>query len=346
MVHHFWGSVEVPLQRFEHRDGTHCQLPFDPSLDASGWTPAALELLTKLSASSAFEEAREMLTAFGLLAPVSRAGLERLTKPYAAACRAEVRTQLEAKTFDLLAPGGGRRWVLEVDGVRVLGRAAAGACEGIEIKTAVLYPYCCPSQRWRLADVCEANAFTPLVAGLLREAGMRADDELIGVSDGAVWIELLFERLGATQVIDVYHACEYAEVVMLALGYDEAQRALERRTWCKGEVNVAPWLDEHLPEPEVWMSWSEEAQTALRYLEERKERMAYHDDRLCGWPIGSGQIEGMNKSVIGKRMKLSGMQWSREGAGRMASLRAQRCSWQPVIKHHTLRRLAFPIPAV
>lgn len=84
----------------------------------------------------------------------------------------------------------------------------------------------------------------------------------------------------------------------------------------------------------------------MNYLQERADRMNYKDYKARGWPIGSGQVEGMNKSVIGKRMKQSGMQWSREGAGRMAALRAQRCSKKPITSHHTIRHRAFSIPAV
>ena len=35
--------------------------------------------------------------------------------------------------------------------------------------------------------------------------------------------------------------------------------------------------------------------------------MDYPKYRENGWPIGSGQIEGMNKSVIWSHMKESGM---------------------------------------
>lgn len=111
-------------------------------------------------------------------------------------------------------------------------------------------------------------------------------------------------------------------------------------------MNAAAWLEAHLPTPEVWLSWPSGALTALSYLEERKGRMAYRDYRAREWPIGSGQVEGMNKSVIGKRMKQSGMQWSRAGASRMASLRAQHRARRPLTEHHTLRRRAFPVPAV
>ena len=63
-------------------------------MDGSGWTPAALRLLMKLASSAAFEEALGLLWEFGLLAPISRAGLARLTEPYAEACREEVLERL------------------------------------------------------------------------------------------------------------------------------------------------------------------------------------------------------------------------------------------------------------
>ena len=50
----------------------------------------------------------------------------------------------------------------------------------------------------------------------------------------------------------------------------------------------------------------------------------------------------MNKSVIGNRMKRSGMQWTQAGAARMASLRAQTCAKHSIIDFHALRHEAFP----
>jgi hypothetical protein len=99
-----------------------------------------------------------------------------------------------------------------------------------------------------------------------------------------------------------------------------------------------------LPDPSSWLVWDESSQTALRYLEERQQSMNYPSYKARGLPIGSGQVEGMNKSVIGYRMKQSGMHWSRSGAGRMAALRAWRCSKTPLVSHDTLRFAAFPSP--
>ena len=275
---------------------------------------------------------------------MSRAGLERLTQPYASACQAQTRELLDTAKEAALLAGQGRKVVVEVDGVRVLEKAQDGVCGGIEIKSAVIHPVSAPQQRTLLADVCDAAAFTDQVAGLMREAGLRAEDEIVGLSDGATWIKHLYEHLGVEHIIDVYHSSSYLDTLMIGLGWDEQQRAKTRAQWLRGEIDAAAWLREHTQDSNLRFSQDEPTQTAWRYLLERQHLMNYPRYRARGLPIGSGQVEGVNKSVIGFRMKQSGMQWSRSGAGRMASLRARRCSKQPLVSHDTIRHHAFSSP--
>jgi len=108
------------------------------------------------------------------------------------------------------------------------------------------------------------------------------------------------------QVIDVYHASQYLEQVMVELGWSEQVRLDERRRWLRGKVNAAEWLPSYLPPASLPRSWTAEALPAIGYLEVRASKMAYRDFKARGWPIGSGQVEGMNKHVIGSRMKRYG----------------------------------------
>ena len=57
--------------------------------------------------------------------------------------------------------------------------------------------------------------------------------------------------------------------------------------------------------------------------------MEYPRYQERGFPIGSGQIEGMNKQVIG---------------GRMAAVRAQHFSVRPLVSVKVRRHAAFPRP--
>lgn len=334
----------VPAQCYENKEGKHCQVALDTELDSSGWTSGALKVMSQRSASLSYEKAHEVIALFEVLPYSSRAGLERLTQPYAAACQQELRECLEIAQSAELATGQSRKMIIEVDGVRVLGQPEAGECPGIELKTAVIYPMASPYERRFLADDAQASYFTEQVAGLMREAQLRQDDELIGLSEGAEWIKNLFDSLGIEQIIDVYHASSYLDTVMQALSWDDTRREETRRSLLRGEINISQWLQTHLSEPEQWLSWDDETLTALRYLEERQQQMDYPSYKARGLAIGSGQVEGMNKSVIGFRMKQSGMHWSRSGAGRMASLRANSCSKQPLLSHHTIRHTAFPCP--
>ena len=251
----------------------------------------------------------------------------------------------QADTERAEAKRTGRVMVLQMDGVYVLGQPELGVCPGLELKTAVLYPQSSPSDRWMIADRCSAEDFLALLSGLLKRAGVTASDTLVGLGDGAAWIRNSFEHLQATPITDVYHAAEYLDMVMVALGWDESTRQAHRREWYRGEVNARDWLQLYLPEPEVWLNWDETAKTALSYIDSRLDSMDYASFKKKGFPIGSGQVEGMNKHVIGSRMKRSGMHWSEQGAAGMASLRAQTCAKHPLIDFQQLRHAAFPAPA-
>jgi hypothetical protein len=62
----------------------------------------------------------------------------------------------------------------------------------------------------------------------------------------------------------------------------------------------------------------------IRYISSNEEQMRYDVFRAKGYDIGSGAVEGACKHVVGKRLKQSGMIWSR--AGSSATL-AMRIAW-------------------
>lgn len=342
-----WGKVGVATQRLKHSSGKQRQMYQDAELDASGFSPQALRRLLDLTARLPFEEAASVATGFGLHTSASE--LERLSCAYAGECKAAVTELLvsdqEGEETGLVAARG-RTMVLQVDGVYTLGRPEQGVCPGVEVKSVVLYPESAPAERWMLADVICAESLLPQLAGLLKQAKVTPKDTLIGLGDGAAWVENIFYYLDAVHITDVYHACEYLDLVIQALGWDEPKRTQHRRDWYRGEVSAKAWLETYLPDPEVWLTWNEAARNALAYLEKRLASMDYPTFKAKDYPIGSGQVEAMNKSVIGNRMKRSGMHWSREGAARMASLRAQFCAKHPLVNLNQLRHRAYPpIPA-
>jgi hypothetical protein len=54
--------------------------------------------------------------------------------------------------------------------------------------------------------------------------------------------------------------------------------------------------------------------------------MRYHWFRQCGLFVGSGVVEASCKTVIGQRLKQSGMHWTVNGADAIIALRCQQAS--------------------
>ena len=122
------------------------------------------------------------------------------------------------------------------------------------------------------------------------------------MSDGAIWIEQLFASLGVEHIIDVYHGLEYAVEVMRFLGWSEEEQTMERKLWCHGKLNVQDWIQEFAPVARA-KGAGEDVLKAIEYLEVRASRMACQTLLKAGLPIGSGQIEGMNKRPCPKRFR-------------------------------------------
>ena len=295
-----FGRIKAKTQSYQRKDGTHFQRFLDPSLDSSGWTSLGLDLMLDLTARMPFAEASEVANRWGV--KVGHAELERLTAPIATALQMAVNTRLKRLSLKRLEQGSSRVITIQIDGVYVLEQPEAGFCAGIELKSILIAPNNAPRERTMLAGVYKPFELEELISGLLRVAGVRQSDRLIGVSDGAIWIEQLFASLGVEHVIDVYHGLEYAVEVMKCLGWSEEEQVTERKLWCHGKLNVHDWIKEFAPVARATGA-GEDVLKAIEYLESRASRMAYQTLLKSGLQIGSGQSEGMNKRPCPKRPK-------------------------------------------
>ena len=146
------------------------------------------------------------------------------------------------------------------------------------------------------------------------------------LGDGAPWIwGIAAEHFpGATQIVDLYHAREHlAELGKLL--YGPASPAA--KTWaaarCKqldaGEVeSMVAVLRRLRPREE---SVVEATRKAIEYFQTNAERMRYARFRHQGLFLGSGVIEAGCKTIVGQRLKQSGMRWTVRGANAIIALR-------------------------
>ncbi len=170
-----------------------------------------------------------------------------------------------------------------------------------------------------------AEDFAPLVHGLLRQAGVRQSDRLIGISDGAAWVAELFGDLAVKRhILDVYHASTCFEALMLGLGYSDWQRLQQRKALLRGEINLQQWLNLNLNIPglDPTHALNEASQKALNFL----------------------QIQALlnHSSYPWFKGKIAGAHWAVSGASARAFARSQFFALNPTTGFDALRHVAFP----
>lgn len=159
------------------------------------------------------------------------------------------------------------------------------------------------------------------------KCGFRQAKEVVYLGDGAGWIRTEHRRhFGrATFIIDWFHASEHVWDCGKKL-FGEGTEATEK--WVKRQLD---WL---------WDGWTKKllddlkqqrkkhrggkrdaVETLIRYISTNEDQMRYDVFRSKGYKIGSGAVEGACKHVVGKRLKQSGMIWSRAGSSAILALR-------------------------
>lgn len=150
-------------------------------------------------------------------------------------------------------------------------------------------------------------------------------DRLVFISDGATWIRdwINAEYPTAKQILDFFHAIEkICKCVNLAKVEEKIRPKLIRKLSCVLKYNGIEDLRKDLNK----LQYTTKAATAEKkkldtYLDNNAYRMDYPQYLKQGLLIGSGAIESAHRTLIQKRMKLSGQRWTKRGAQNMINLR-------------------------
>jgi hypothetical protein len=155
----------------------------------------------------------------------------------------------------------------------------------------------------------------------------RAEKKVV-IGDGAEWIWNLADLHfpGAIQIVDLYHARQHLwDVARKLHPNDEANQKAwiklhQKKLLDKGKIEklVLSLRSIDSTNPEV----IEKIRIEADYFEKNAERMRYPKFRCQHLFVGSGVIEaGCCKTVIGSRLKQSGMFWTVRGANAIIALR-------------------------
>ena len=147
------------------------------------------------------------------------------------------------------------------------------------------------------------------------------------MGDGAEWIWNLAEPYfpGAVQIVDLFHARQHLwELARRLHPNDEVNqkawiKAHQRRLLDKGKIEKLVGALRSIVSSNVEVA--EKLRTEADYFERNAERMRYPMFRRQHLFVGSGVIEAGCKTVIGSRLKQSGMFWTVRGANAIIALR-------------------------
>ncbi len=181
------------------------------------------------------------------------------------------------------------------------------------------------STTYRSSFVC-AKDFGPLIRAHALQRGMAVASVVVVLGDGAAWIWEIARTCFdfAVHIVDFFHACEHLTALTEALFGPAAPLAQEYQQRWRAylEVDQVGALIQEatrgLAHPKAAV---EEGRKQIGYFETNQSRMLYGSYREAGYFIGSGVIEAGCKTVVGQRVKQSGMLWSLKGADNVLSVR-------------------------
>lgn len=178
--------------------------------------------------------------------------------------------------------------------------------------------------------------------------------EVVLLCDGkrAIWdaAKKLSSYPRATCILDFFHATEQLSKAAEALF---GKKSIPGKRWYetyrerlrdedRGAQAAIRSLEYHATKLRRGSARRKTVRRVIRYFRRNLSKMAYADFRARGLPIGSGPVEAACKTVVGARLKRSGMRWSRTGGQYVLNLRVHVLSnrWEVFWKTYRQHRAA------
>jgi hypothetical protein len=315
-------------------------------VEGTGFSPGLRRLMSKAGAESCFDRARDFLFDMAGVR-VTDKEVERVSEGVGA----EILAREEEKTAAVLSGAAAASeeapeiLYLSADGTGVpalkretegrRGKAADGVARSREAKLGAVFTQTAVDEEGRPVRDPGSTTYVGKIEGveefggrLYAEAvrrGLNRAGQVVMLGDGAPWVWNLADLHfpGAVQIVDFYHAAEHLSgIASLLYPEDEPARTAwfgrARKRLKKGKVLE---LIAELKGSGLGGRKKGELEKALAYFEKNQKRMRYDLFRRQGFFIGSGVVEAGCKSLIGKRLKQSGMHWSVRGANSIIALR-------------------------
>ncbi|SPF38300.1 conserved hypothetical protein [Candidatus Sulfotelmatobacter kueseliae] len=330
-----FGSVHILRNYYCQGARGHC--PADAALGLEGsYTPALARMMYRAAAKNSYAEASQDLFEYAGVQVCDRQ-IQRLVQEVAPAVAPWLKTRQDKPESALMYVSGDGTGVPmrqeELAGRK--GKQADGSAKTREAKLGCVFlqtqvdakghPVRKEDSTTYLGSFAGAADFGLLLRQEAQRRGMAQATKIIFIGDGAAWIwELVRVNFpGAILILDFYHALQHVHGLVDALCGKETTEGQKRIKLWKGWLlkdKAGQIVQQAKAQLERCLD-REKAEKEIGYLEHNLARMTYRTFRQAGYFIGSGVVEAGCKTVIGQRMKCSGMFWSEEGGQGMLDLR-------------------------
>jgi hypothetical protein len=344
------GEVELRRPYFLCRSCHQGQFPTDAELDVEhrDLSPGVRRMLALVGAQAPFDHGRQQMEVLAGLMVTTKA-VERTAEEIGADIAAREQHEMQrARQLDLPMETADLIPILyvEMDGTGVpvvaaetAGRAGKVPGQSAHTREAKLgcvftqttfdeqgYPIRDPDSTTYTGAIATAESFDQRIYHEACRRGLNRAQKVVIIADGAEWIWNLADPAfpGAIQIVDLYHARQHLWDLARRLHPNDASR---QNQWMlrhqpkldAGKIeNLVRFLHSLHPDtPELAAAIHREA----AYFERNAERMRYPEFRRQHLFVGSGVMEAGCKTVIGARLKQSGMFWTVRGANAVIALR-------------------------
>jgi len=349
------GRVDIERAYYVCPHCHHGQSPRDRELDVEGTecSPGVRRMMALVGSETSFEQGREQLRLLAGLEGTTKAierQAEAIGADIAAGQQAEIRRAKQLELPEVCAQSAPALYI-EMDGTGVPVVAAetegrAGKVEGQpartrEVKLGCLFTQTTTDQHGRPVRDPDSTTYAAAIESA-EEFGLRLYTEAwrrgwsrakkkVVLGDGAVWIWNLADQHfpGAVQIVDLYHARQHLwELSAKIFAADERARTpwmarlLDKLDQGKVEALVQTLREFPPANAELARLLANEAD----YFQRNRDRIRYPAYRQQGLFVGSGVVEAGCKTVVGARLKRSGMFWTVRGANSIIALRCCRLS--------------------
>jgi hypothetical protein len=188
---------------------------------------------------------------------------------------------------------------------------------------------------WESRYVSGLMSLEELGTQLRRECqavGIDQAHQVIALTDGGNGLEnCLLNVLGGLAqriefILDFWHVSEHLQEFANLFISDEEKRRQQVQSWCHrlkhdgGEALLQELHTIDLTNASAATLGNHSQLTG--YVQNNLHRMDYPRYLSRGWQIGSGKVESACKTVVGERLKRSGMRWREAGTTALCQLRA------------------------